>query len=60
VTDGTDGYPWLTWHPIRTLAPPTPATDDELLEAKLTRLTRRQDAADADHRLLVDLYLGPG
>jgi hypothetical protein len=39
----------------RSIATLTPATDDELLEAELARLTRRQDAADAEHRRLIDL-----
>src|SRR4051794_30695737 len=40
----------------RSLATLTPATDDELLEAELARLTRRHDATDAEHRRLLDLY----
>src|SRR3954452_25589472 len=40
-------------HSLATL---TPATDDELLEAELARLTRRHDATDAEHRRLLDLY----
>jgi len=33
-----------------------PAPDDELLDAELARMARRLDAADAEHRRLVDLY----
>jgi site-specific DNA recombinase len=40
----------------RSVATLTPATNDELLDAELARLTRRRDAADAEHRRLVDLY----
>jgi len=40
----------------RSVATLTPATDDELLDAELARLTRRRDAADAEHHRLVDLY----
>jgi site-specific DNA recombinase len=33
-----------------------PAPDDELLDAEVARMARRVDAADAEHRRLVDLY----
>ena len=38
------------------LASHTPAPDDELLAAQLSRLNRRLEAADAERRRLVDVY----
>jgi site-specific DNA recombinase len=38
------------------LAVRTPAPDDELLTAELTRLARKKDAAQAERRRLADLY----
>jgi len=42
----------------RAVASRAPTADDQLLEAQLTRLERKAESADGEHRRLMDLYQG--